>query len=82
MKTAISLPDATFARAERAAKEMRMTRSELYARAVENYLDAAEQDTITERVNAAIARGGDDEELTAEVTAAGRRTLAADEEVW
>lgn len=59
-----------------------MTRSELYARAVEKYLDAAEQDTITERVNAALTRGGEDEGLTADVTAAGRRALAADEDAW
>lgn len=82
MKTAISLPDATFARAERAAKEMRMTRSELYARAVEEYLDAAEQASITARINEVIARGGHDEELTAEVTAAGRRALATDGDGW
>jgi hypothetical protein len=82
MKTAVSLPDATFARAERAAKELRMTRSELYARAVEKYLDAAEQESITARLNAAIARGGDDEELTAEVTAASRRALSVDGEDW
>lgn len=78
MKTAISLPNETFARAERAAKALQMTRSEFYARAVEKYLDAAEQESITARLNAAIARGGDDVELTAEVTLASRRALSVD----
>lgn len=82
MKTAISLPDDTFARAERAAEELRMTRSELYARAVEKYLDAMELDTITQRIDEAIARGAADDELTADVTAAGRRRLSATEDAW
>ncbi|CAM3562271.1 Ribbon-helix-helix protein, CopG family [Occultella aeris] len=59
-----------------------MTRSEFYARAIEKYLDAAEQESVTGRPNDAIARGGDDEELTAEVTAASRRALFVDGQEW
>jgi metal-responsive CopG/Arc/MetJ family transcriptional regulator len=39
MKTAISLPDDTFRRANDAAAELGVSRSELFVRAVEQYLD-------------------------------------------
>jgi metal-responsive CopG/Arc/MetJ family transcriptional regulator len=38
MKVAISLPDATFEAAERVSKQLRMSRSQLYARAVEVFV--------------------------------------------
>lgn len=41
-KTAISLPGATFERAEAARKRLGATRSELYARALEDFLKAME----------------------------------------
>ena len=42
VKTAISLPDALYHRAERVAQQFGRTRSALYAEALEAYLDAAE----------------------------------------
>ena len=48
MKTAISLPDALYHRAERVAQQLGRTRSALYAEALEAYLDAAEDaDEVT-----------------------------------
>lgn len=48
MKTAISLPDALYHRAERVAQRLGRTRSALYAEALEAYLDAAEDaDEVT-----------------------------------
>jgi metal-responsive CopG/Arc/MetJ family transcriptional regulator len=38
MKTAISIPEDVFTPAERLAKELRMSRSELYTRAVQDYV--------------------------------------------
>jgi len=38
MKTAISIPDDIFASADRLAKRLQMSRSELYARAVQLYV--------------------------------------------
>jgi hypothetical protein len=52
MKTAISLPDPLFDAADRLAKRLRMSRSELYARAVEAYLRAHEHDGVTETLDA------------------------------
>ena len=48
MKTAISLPDALYHRAERAAQRLGRTRSALYAEALESYLDATDSaDEVT-----------------------------------
>lgn len=51
MKTGISIPDPLFAAADRAAQRLRLSRSELYARALERYL-AQESDTdVTARLD-------------------------------
>ena len=55
MKTAISLPDETFRRVDRAAKRLGLSRSELFARAAENWLDGLEDDGVTEAIDRAIA---------------------------
>jgi predicted DNA-binding protein len=48
VKTAISLPDALYHRAERVAQRLGRTRSALYAEALEAYLDATEDaDEVT-----------------------------------
>jgi metal-responsive CopG/Arc/MetJ family transcriptional regulator len=51
MKTAISIPDSLFEQAEVAAKELSISRSEFYARAVEAFLRAREQSDVTESLN-------------------------------
>jgi metal-responsive CopG/Arc/MetJ family transcriptional regulator len=51
MKTAISIPDSLFEQAERAAKRLALSRSELYSRAVEAYLSSLAQEDVTERLN-------------------------------
>ena len=48
MKTAISLPDELFRRAERASIDRKISRSSLVARALEAYLrDELEEDPVT-----------------------------------
>jgi metal-responsive CopG/Arc/MetJ family transcriptional regulator len=51
MKTAISIPDGLFRAAEEAARRMDLSRSELYARALQEFLAARRDDEITERLN-------------------------------
>lgn len=51
MKTAISIPDATFERAERRAHELGVSRSEFYAKAAERWLDALDDEGTTERID-------------------------------
>ena len=55
MKTAISLSDDTFHRVDQAAKRLGLSRSELFARAAENWLETLEEDGVTEAINDAIA---------------------------
>lgn len=55
MKTAISLPDDLFRRADRLAERMSVSRSELYRRAVEEYLTRHAPDELTAAVDAVVA---------------------------
>jgi metal-responsive CopG/Arc/MetJ family transcriptional regulator len=57
MKVAISLPDPVFAVAEKLAQRLRMSRSQLYAQALEEYLSRRQDSLITERLNAVYAPG-------------------------
>ena len=59
MKTAISIPDDVFRDAERLAKRMKTSRSELYSRAVAEYLARHSPDQITEQMNRALAEMDD-----------------------
>jgi hypothetical protein len=59
MKTAISVPDATFQRVEKKAAELGLNRSEFYSRAAELYLRHLEERDLTVRLNEAIARSGE-----------------------
>jgi hypothetical protein len=51
MKTAISLPDDLFRLAEAAARRLRVSRSELYARALSEFLKQNNERSVTERLN-------------------------------
>ena len=70
MKTAISLPDATFERIERAAKKLGVSRSEFFARAAERWLDDLEDEGATDAINRAIADVPEDTEFTVAAAAA------------
>ncbi|MFZ1925498.1 MAG: ribbon-helix-helix protein, CopG family [Solirubrobacteraceae bacterium] len=64
MKTAISLPDDTFRRVDRAAKRLGVSRSEFFVRAAQNWLDTLEDEDTTEAINHALRRVSDDHEFT------------------
>ncbi len=52
MKTAVSVPNEVFERAERLAKRLEVSRSELYSRALREYLARHAPDEVTEALNA------------------------------
>ncbi len=52
MKTAISIPDKVFALAEKMAKRLGVSRSQLYSTAVREYVDAHKTDRVSERLDA------------------------------
>jgi len=70
VKTAISLPDETFQRVERAAAKMGVSRSEFFARAAERWLADLEDDGTTEAINRAIVGVHDDSAFTDAAAAA------------
>jgi predicted DNA-binding protein len=85
MKTAISVPDATFERVERRVAELGINRSQFFARAAERYLDELEQRSVTERLNAAIALdAGRSDSETADFVGFSRRRLesATADDAW
>jgi metal-responsive CopG/Arc/MetJ family transcriptional regulator len=51
MKTAVSLPDDLFKLAETAARKLRMSRSQLYATAIAEFLERRQTRRITERLD-------------------------------
>lgn len=48
MKTAVSLPDEVFEKAERLASRLKVSRSELYARALQDYVCRHSPEAITD----------------------------------
>lgn len=58
MKTAISIPDELYQAADRMAKRLGLSRSELYQRALAKYLESHSDLAVTERLNAVY--GGED----------------------
>ena len=51
MKTAISIPDLIFKEAENFAHKQGISRSELYTKAINEYLQGREEKNITESLN-------------------------------
>lgn len=51
MKTAVSLPDALFEEAERLARRLKLSRSELYATALREFLARNSPDCVTEQID-------------------------------
>jgi metal-responsive CopG/Arc/MetJ family transcriptional regulator len=52
MKVAISLPDPLFSAAENMAEQLHISRSQLYARALSEYLDKRQEAIIAQKLNA------------------------------
>jgi len=51
MKTAISIPDEIFKEAERTAKNLGVSRSELYAKAVLDFVERYRRESLIEKLN-------------------------------
>ena len=73
MKTAVSIPDDIFERAERLARRKHRSRSEVYAAALDEYVARHAHDEVTDTMNRVCDEVGDDND--AFLAAAGRRVL-------
>ncbi len=61
MKTAISLPDNLYAEAERTAQSMGLPRSQLFAKALEEFIHRHNRQLITEQLNEVYSQNDEDE---------------------
>ncbi len=59
MKTAISIPDEVFSEAEKLARELKQSRSQLYSRAVREYVARHSADSVTSALDAMCAEESD-----------------------
>jgi metal-responsive CopG/Arc/MetJ family transcriptional regulator len=66
MKTAISISDEVFKEAEEAAKQLGLSRSKLFSRAISEFVVNHKPDVITERLNEIYGKhdSGLDEDIT------------------
>ncbi|HEY4087344.1 MAG TPA: hypothetical protein VGM43_15470 [Bryobacteraceae bacterium] len=56
MKTAVSVPDDLFRQADSAARRLGISRSELYSKAIQEFLKKQSGNAITERLNEVYSR--------------------------
>lgn len=73
MKTSVSVPDDVFFSADRLAKRLKVTRSELYRRALSEYVFRHSTDMVTETLDRVCCTLNND--ATPFVSAAARRVL-------
>lgn len=73
MKTAISIPDPVFRHAERLAKQLKVTRSRLYAAAVADFVKRHRAAAVTEKLNAVYS--DNDSSLNAALAAIQTRSV-------
>ncbi len=79
MKTAISIPDPVFKTAERLAKRLGLSRSELYVRAISSYIEKHKNQKITDLLNE-IYDGMENQELETGFKRAQMKSI--DKEEW
>jgi metal-responsive CopG/Arc/MetJ family transcriptional regulator len=78
MKIAISVPDPVFEAAEALARELKVSRSQLYSRALAAYLDTRGAAAVSEKLNAVYA--ADPQRIDRALARAQSATL--DDETW
>ena len=79
MKTAVSIPDDDFRSAERLRKRLRLSRSELYAKAIRNLVSRYKEHPITRKLNEVYGPDGQTSELDPELERAGLEVLRRSE---
>jgi hypothetical protein len=77
MKTAVSVPDDVFQKAERLARNAGRSRSEVYSTALREYVARHAPDEVTDAVNKVIGELGEDAGSRSFTATAAIRTLEA-----
>ena len=81
MKTAISIRDDVFESAERVARRLGVSRSELYTRAVREYVSRLPGEGVTERLNA-VYEAEDESASSLDETLAALQLRSLGDEDW
>lgn len=82
VKTAISIPEDLFADLEIASKEMKLSRSRVFALAVEQFLRERENRRMLEKLNEVYGEEPDDEERALAKAMKPRMRRLLDREKW
>jgi hypothetical protein len=75
MKTAVSIPDRIFRAAEQLAARWGISRSELYAKALDALVEEHNEEVITSRLNDIYGPEGEDSSLDPALASLQKRTL-------
>ena len=78
MKTAISIPDSIFQMAEAMADDLKLSRSELFTRAVQEYIEKHKYSGVTEALNAVYKVEGE----SVDSTLSDMQANSVDQEEW
>jgi len=78
MKTAISIPDEVFSRAEQFAHRRKMTRSALFTKAVDEYIQQHREDDVTKKLDEIYAQ----EDSSLDPVFAQMQSLSLPKEEW
>ncbi len=82
VKTAISIQGSLFEQADALAREMSISRSQLFARALEEFLQRHHSRQLLERINTAYADEPDAEEAAALRAMRRKQRKAVGKEAW
>lgn len=82
VKTAISVPDDIYELASRRARELGMSRSELFSRAAGSYLDALDRESLPDQIDSVLGSLESDDDSVSEAVVRGRRLIASATEEW
>ena len=75
MKTAISIPDQVFKSGEHLASRLRVSRSELYVKALKAFLEEHRDDLITSRLNDVYGPGAESSSVDSDLALLQRRSI-------
>ncbi len=75
MKTAVSIPDAIFERAERVAKKLGVSRSELFTRALERFVESHRASEIRASYDRAFGAESGPDEMSELAASSAKRAL-------
>ena len=82
MKTAISIPDATFERATHKARTLGMSRSEFFTKAATRYLDELDGESVTTQIDQTLDSLDGEDDSARDAVTASRRVLAGEDNAW